>query len=202
MEQANLALDYLRAVIWPILAFGLVFLFRRDVSALLARVRRAAGFGFDAETWPPPNQTLVTGSTELVLPTIEGIANAAGGTDIGEEAESPTSIAGPEKRAAVASVFLHYERVYRLIFGTQIQMLHLLNTRGENGATENELAAYWAEHKRVSPIDTPFDAYLSFVLTNDLVCFDEADERYKITQQGSSFLQYLVANGISLQKPY
>ncbi|GLW04338.1 hypothetical protein [Streptomyces lavendulae] len=49
MEIANLVLDYLKVLIWPLVLVATVLWFRSDVSALIRRMRSLSGPGIDAE---------------------------------------------------------------------------------------------------------------------------------------------------------
>jgi hypothetical protein len=84
MELAKLVLEYVRALAWPITAFAIALIFRREIRGIIARIRKAAlpgGVSIDFEeqiletkelatrieaALPPPNrqQTAVLPLTE------------------------------------------------------------------------------------------------------------------------------------------
>ncbi|WP_406157750.1 hypothetical protein [Streptomyces canus] len=50
MDSAQLALDYLKVVIWPATTITVLILFRRQVQELVSRITRASAFGLEIET--------------------------------------------------------------------------------------------------------------------------------------------------------
>ncbi|HXI40118.1 MAG TPA: hypothetical protein VNH18_01650 [Bryobacteraceae bacterium] len=74
MELAKLVLEYVKALTWPVTALSIALIFRREIRAILARIRKAAlpgGVSIDFEeqiletkelatrieaTLPPPNR--------------------------------------------------------------------------------------------------------------------------------------------------
>lgn len=93
-----------------------------------------------------------------------------------------------------------WERIYLLIFGSQIRLLQNLNQLPD-GLAESEArkmhqsaATQQPElYQRVS-----FDSWISFVESTGLV--SQHGEKYVITPYGRGFLKYLISQGLSFER--
>lgn len=93
----------------------------------------------------------------------------------------------------------HSERVYRLIFGTQLGILQLLNMQELNGIAKFALGEIYKQN----PISAtyPFESYIGFLETNQLIKFNLLTNSYYITPFGKFFLGYLERNQIPPIRP-
>jgi hypothetical protein len=94
------------------------------------------------------------------------------------------------------------ERLYRLIFGSQLLVLKHLDLHGS--ITQEQLrTVYDAARSQYPEIydKYSFASWMAFLKINGLVLTSD-DVNYSITVVGKSFLQWLVANGISEVKAF
>lgn len=137
---------------------------------------------------PPPNSTTISHSTDAMLVT---------NTEI-EKAVAEAVRANNEQWANVVNWYaynLHYERTYRLIFGTQINLLRYLTTR-PNGARAEDLAQFYTDHLRLVAdpnYSFPLDGYLGWLQAGSQVIERSADGNYLLTAVGRGFLNWLDA---------
>jgi len=135
-----------------------------------------------------------------------------------EEKESKTNLdeiknlaqkAGEELKVETAKknqylLFYHFERVYRLIFGSQIRILLDAEQNGDRISLPKAIMFYkdsgWNERG--------YDAgnYTLFLLNMGLFTYQTGkmpeDCFYTLTPLGKLFLQYLRENGLFLNKPF
>lgn len=94
---------------------------------------------------------------------------------------------------------LAFERIYRVIYGSQISLLNQLNTVNylEKEFVESfflKAKQYYAEsYKQIT-----FDKWLEFILKKELCIIDSTN--YYLTPLGKEFLIYMVQNGMQEQK--
>lgn len=96
-------------------------------------------------------------------------------------------------------LLFYIEKIYRLIFGSQLTILDRLNKSLEGIDLITIVLLYrisgWQER------GYPIDQYLGFLQNFALMTFDSIKQRYFITPFGGLFLEYLQREGISLIKP-
>ena len=106
------------------------------------------------------------------------------------------------KHLAVTQLWLTAERVYRMIFGSQITLLKFLNTSG--GSTSKvTLSQYYDVVKTQFPEsynNYSFEQYLQFLLTQGLITTED-NEHYVITMGGKEFLKWIMEAGLPEDKP-
>jgi len=104
-------------------------------------------------------------------------------------------------RLAITELFFLAERLYRLIYGSQLFILKLLNTSGPQ-PTSVLLSVY--EHAKAQWPDFyakySADQYLNFMVGHDLIAASAGT--YSITEAGKEFLKWMAEVGLSDQKPF
>jgi hypothetical protein len=96
----------------------------------------------------------------------------------------------------------HFERVYRLIFGSQISALDLLNTSGPLLADVIK-SIFFTTAGNFEPDfyqNFTFEQWLSFLVASSLVARE--DDTLRITVVGRDFLVWTVNAGLSQAKPH
>lgn len=194
-DYARLILDFLRVLIWPALALFLVFWFRRELSEFIDRVWRVKfpGGEVEAETQKDLQES------DEDFEDAEG-ALAKDGELLGEmEKQYEARYAELEQNTqkliqelSLKELQLEFERIYNVIFGSQIRLLELVRTKPD-GADWHCLSAYYEQVKRTNPgsfTNWAVDQYLQFLLTRKLIELDPAGY-HRLTEKGSSFLSYL-----------
>jgi hypothetical protein len=104
------------------------------------------------------------------------------------------------KHLAVTQLWFTAERIYRMIFGSQIALLKFLNTSGS--ASRVQLSQYYEVVKTQFPDaynNYSFEQYLQFLLTQGLIATQD-NEHYVITTGGKEFLRWMIEVGASENK--
>jgi hypothetical protein len=102
---------------------------------------------------------------------------------------------------AAALIRESWERTYLWIFGTQIRLLQKLNESAQ-GLTEGEVRGIYQTGTSQYPEvyrAYPFENWIAFMETATLTM--KYIGRYLITPYGRGFLKYLVAQGLSFERP-
>jgi len=100
------------------------------------------------------------------------------------------------KHLAMTQIGLRFEGTYRTIFGSQVELLKWLNTRG--GSTKTELPGFYQMAKANFPnlYETySFDQYLQYLRVNGLIA-EHAPEHFVITLAGREFLKWITDQGV------
>jgi hypothetical protein len=92
------------------------------------------------------------------------------------------------------------EKIYRLIFGSQIALLKALNSATK---TDSEMRPFYERAKKKHPKfygDYPYENWRGFLLGQMLIAHDEALDVYGINGNGRSFLGWITSQGLSEEK--
>lgn len=94
------------------------------------------------------------------------------------------------------------ERIYQLIYGSQIKLLQKLNYFSEKSKNikyfyDNAVNYFPETYQNYS-----FDNYLDFLVNQGLILYDREIDLISITEVGTDFLRYLVESNSSLDKLY
>lgn len=105
---------------------------------------------------------------------------------------------------AEQALVAHFEKVYRLILGSQLKTLQMLNSSANNRASREHISKLHNQHcetaKGFNPLS--FENFMGFLIHHELVLESENDV-FELTLAGRSLLQYLVSQGIPLEsKPF
>jgi hypothetical protein len=101
---------------------------------------------------------------------------------------------------ASASIGDEFERLYNIVWGSQLRILQALNSAPQSTPVEllrpiyDEAAAVYPAMYR----DYAFEAYIAFMLTTEIIAVNEG--KASITLKGRTFLTYLVHDGKSLDR--
>lgn len=202
MEAYRITVDLVTGIAWPVAVGGLVSFFlykyRVEVGELLRRVRAVSlPFAF------------VTADQEAPKDVEKAVGELSKTT--GEKGAGPARTVGTtqdwEQRAVEYKTALIYEQAYRVIFGTQLDLLRFLNLN-QAGLSADELDYFYQMHlttvRSASPsrgsYHIPREQFLSFLTSWGLV--QVTDNRYAITDFGQGFLEYLTRARIPPVKPY
>ena len=95
---------------------------------------------------------------------------------------------------AVAQLKLEFERIYNVIFGSQIYLLKKLN---ENSKHKKDIDSYidTTLNNFEELQDWTTEEYLHFLFANSLIIYDKGKELFNITYIGHEFLLWLLQSG-------
>lgn len=206
--------DLLRSIAWPIVALTAAIVFRKEVSALSARLRKLSGTEFDPpqQTTSPnalaaaasdsPSTTVATNAAEALdgLPTtpattsleatISAFAAVKNVTDPGLRAKVLLRI------AARAILMGSFEVTDAQIYKSQLALLHHLNNNRSGVALDVLRTLFYepavAENPALYRNDT-FGRYLTYLTTKLMV--ELKDDVARITPNGTEYLAWRVEMG-------
>ena len=107
------------------------------------------------------------------------------------------------RQMAVSQVLLRAETTYRLIFGSQIASLKVLNILGEQ-SSEELLEFYHAAKNLYGEAygDYSSDQWVIFLINQGLIVQNPETGGYKITVWARDFLEWIVSAGVQENKPF
>lgn len=204
--------DFVKAIAWPsavlILAKWVKSELWADLRPLLRRLREAgpSGIKFDpAAEQRKENKALLPPGELKELP---GISRTPAMKQIEIELHRQLSHINEDEHTDFLVRFLaqarlenHFERVYAVIFGSQIEGLKHLNASGR--VTRNEAIEFFESVKMRFPDfykDWNFDAWSGFLFNQYLIKWN--GEAIELTDIGQDFLLYLVVTRRSEDKPF
>ncbi|MEK7165079.1 MAG: hypothetical protein AAB779_03975, partial [Patescibacteria group bacterium] len=171
MEMANIVLQYLEVFLgWPvvILILGLAFMqwFKKSISSFLERLIVGEAYGVRLEASSPSNQQKELKKEDMPLQDIEKYIR-----------DNPKEVIRDYQR-----IFNSYrfERAFNIIYGTQMDLLEHLSTKGDNGDKYVNLILFYNEFiKRSNLTSTHMADYLEFLKNNQFI--EYVDDIVKIT---------------------
>ncbi len=197
---------------WPIavvlIAFGFMFIFRNQIATFLSRVREVGRSGIkaaDQEPQPPTEAKPPSASDLLSVPSNPVIAEREAQiiADLASKgmADSPEAVRLLVRQLAIAQISLGFEFVDNVIWGSQIELLRLVNG-SPNGLAPEEMRPVYV----TAAIRYP-DAYKNYTFENylrfltDSVLLVENNGRYFISGFGREYLVYLATVGRTAFRP-
>lgn len=204
----------IKAIDWPHLAFlfavFFVLLFRKPLFGLISRITSIDKSGIKASQTPEAQrekqkkesvqQLLLAIGDSIVLQDIEGRIRA----DLkkkGLETEGDT-IKVLIKHLAGTKVFLEFEQLHNLIFGSQIILLKKLNEVAGQGKPIEFVENHFENVKGLFPEqlgDWSLEQYLAFLVRRLLIT--TKGNISHITNLGVEYLTWMIRNGKREDKP-
>ncbi len=181
----QLILQYLNALKLVILLILASFILKRFFPELIDRAKE---FGPGGAKFYPKQQQVTADEEEQLQKVAE--KETRGEVDIATDA-------GRTEVLKDGTVKWLLEKIYRLIFGTQIEVLYRLSSF-PSGLSENELNDIFVKHRGSTP--NAFQNFIEFIryLSNyGLVSYDATTKIYKLTDAGRLFLDYLNQEGLN-----
>lgn len=97
-------------------------------------------------------------------------------------------------------LIMHFNKIYQMIFGSQIRLLQALN--GSEIEDFDSLKVFYTSAKTNNPKGYEgysYEQYLGFLIRFGLILVDKKDN-IKITILGRDFLKYMIETGLSTEK--
>ncbi len=209
MPKSLLFLEYLKVLVWPLTLLVVVIILRKNLRGVLDRIRKISYKDVSAELGAQvrsQEKAMKQPRAETGLSSKQKKSLAAKADTVGsikpprKATETKKVIAQANEEIAVRDTLLDFERIYNVIFGSQIQLLLDLNANKDGLPIENTDAFFNKIMLKWRPnfTDWGFDKYMSYLLSTGLV------EIYKnnafITEKGQAFLNYLISQRYNLNK--
>jgi len=185
--------SYLRLILtsWPAVVL-IIFIF------LLIRHRDTIDYLLKNNIWRVGNvETVPKQQSE------ESAKEIATGAIINTENESNAELKKEIERLNNAKTF---ERIYNLIFGSQINIISKTISNGGSLPIENVISIYNDTiFKNPGLKNYSFDTYIHFLINTGLLSFVEplsSEKIIEITTRGKDFFNYIVSEKLDLFKPF
>lgn len=173
---------YLQVVLtWPFAFILLGLIFRKSIREFLGRITKGEGYGIRLEANPAQEQQK---EIKKDIPKTE------------EEIEAYIQNHPKEVITEYRRIFNGYwfERIYNMIYGTQITLLEHLSDMKSDGDAYINLVSYYNEFlKRSRLYNVQMADYLGFLKNMNLIGYQGDDNNLiaKVTPYGLDFLSYI-----------
>lgn len=192
------------AVAWPLVAIIAGLAFRKEIRALIGRIRKGGGVEFDPAPQtdapaPGPLAPTTTGGAAAAVPfprtlatqTIEGIVRGLPGlaqaTDPQQRENTLVTI------AARALLMLQFEQIESSIWRSQLSLLNHLNAKVTGESLTLLRQAFYDPAAKEFPeafANYSFEGYMGFLLRSGLV--EQVGASARLTQQGLEYLAWRI----------
>jgi len=217
-------MEVLKIIVWPItvilIVLLIIFLFKKSINDLIKRI---SGFKygklgadivqhrqektdkalFEQDQEARPNQAIEKALGLFSPSTLEKIKKLVENeSKINEISEPHLKIEVLSKYSQALYIIFSFERLYNIIFGSQLYILDFVNTN--NSQTRESLKVFYdnATEKNPGFFDSySYDEYLDFLISYELILFNK-DGTCNITWFGRDFLKFLIETGKTLNKRF
>lgn len=218
-HYVEMILNFISSISWPIVSIIIINYFRKPISRFLKKIRKVT-YGeasIERQTKKQKDEKskidiLTKGndftyidetlnkfsekSKEFALQIIENETKISEVEDFQQKAERIL------KYSQLLIIVKSAERIYQLIYGSQIRLLQKLNYSSEKSKNikyfyDNAVNYFPETYQNYS-----FDNYLDFLVNQGLILYDREIDLISITEVGTDFLRYLVESNSSLDKLY
>jgi hypothetical protein len=192
------------AVAWPLLAMIAGLAFKKELRALIGRIRKGGVVEFDpapqADSTAPgplaPSTAAGAGpavpfprtpATQAIEGTVRAFPALAQADDPHQREETLVTI------AARALLMLQFERTESSVWRSQLSLLNHLNAKVAGESLTILRQAFYDPAAKEFPdafANYSFEAYMGFLLRNGLV--EQVGESARLTQQGLEFLAWRI----------
>jgi len=206
-SASSLVLDYVRALVWPVLVAAILAYFlgryRDNVGGLIDRINSLKGplgtaVGFDPAQ---PQQQLDASAAETLIDEqeelIESVRHEYEERLAEEQVQQAELTSYLLNELAAKELQVDFERIYRVIYGTQVAALRAL--RAAPAGLPRAAVEAPLEQAKQSSIEllrprVTFADWFGFLERNDLATAGD-DGLYRITPKGVGFLTYIEGLG-------
>jgi hypothetical protein len=184
----DLILKYLEVLKWPITITVAYLLFKSHIPELLKRLIKISPNGVEFTDTQPVTPTPSTSELSIPGPSTPGSANHV--MDITTTEGRADILKNPE-------IKWELEKIYRIIFGTQIESLLTLSGFPQ-GLKTDDLNDLYQKHKNLYPNSTYNSTIelLRYLSGMSLIEHEPTTGLITITDIGRLFLQYLQGEGL------
>ena len=171
-------IDFLKSSSIPLIVLIIILTFKTNLAKFIDELKHLKVFG---------NEAIREADTESQSenPDVDKISEKV-------EKENNTNQDG-DSELEKTKKYLEFERIYNLIFGSQIELLDTMKLN-RDGLNMNflQLFFYNIQNKFKMALDTwTLSGYLRFLEINKLVLFDNRSNNCSITDKGIEFLNYI-----------
>ena len=194
-------LELAKIIAWPLVVYLLFQKFQTEIRVLINEIKLSFSFG-------DKKLELSHKKAEALQQLQEESPNPSKIKELEEENKKHKDVQAKllelqENTASDKNAFFlgyHFEKTYRLIFGSQLSILKLAN---QYDKLIDDLAL--SIYKRTTwATSYPYNEYIGFLINSGLIGpLNPSDQTYSILPVGKAFIGYLAANNLPLNKqPY
>jgi hypothetical protein len=219
MDIATTVLEYLKVLVWPLTLILILVLYYKPLSSLVDRLRTfkgPGGFEIEAEEMKKAQEE----STQDVIFTWDPSLDEDKSEEVSIEAgsypdtkpEDSTRSETPRQSAPLSvrsmseikdiPLNAEFERIYNLIFGSQIMLLEVLNADSDKKLPLKTVGFIYKNIRKSenSLKDWSMRDYLKFLVGENLA--EVVDKKnIRLTEHGREFLEYVNGKGYVKIKP-
>jgi hypothetical protein len=214
-----MTVEILKVIAWPmtvlLIALAVAFLFRSEWRSLINRIRRARipgssiEFG-DSETFAKQQEKGVPNAPPALLPSQLPLPSPVYAPFEQEIQKWLSSVPQQHREpwlirlTAINATEVGHERLYRLISGSQIDLIVRANSI--TPPSLDQARQMYENAKSAWPdlyANFPFESWINFPLNMKLLYAEAAGDKatiFKITPRGRDFLEYLLKSGLTFPK--
>ncbi len=192
------------------LIFGLVFLFmfRKPIKGVIENINTIEKGGVKLKSGEASQEKEKSTEVEEVSfkdsPALESYKNAVADMLTKDNLDPKSNTAKMLIRElAITKLALDFEKIYHVIYGSQINILRLLNENNRSGSVKKSLEDYFSGVKKSHPEwyeNWDIDKYLDFLI--DALLIVEEKNKYFITNKGVEFLVWITKTGLTDYRNY
>jgi hypothetical protein len=205
MTWAQMIVDFVKNIAWPVVVLTLAFSFRRDLHDLVNRLTKAGLAGVE---FNPQTQLTIPPLTPGELKELPGLARTKVMGELEAELHKQLQLFDVDKRLDLLVHYLAqsrleqlFEWIYGQIFGSQIAALRTLIAAGGQVTLADAISYFdnvksnqGAPYQNVS-----FDQWSAFLRNQQLIRV--VGDRVEIVDLGRDFLLFLSTRGRPENKP-
>lgn len=216
----ELFIELMRVMAWPLFCLITVVILKDSLRDLIKRIRRIGNDSVGIDASANNEQSTTTNENPLNIlsrkSSNDSIEKALGFFNedtlnffkefINRETQLESIISSEDKVSTlyrysqILYLFIHFNRAYNQIFGSQLSLLHALC--GSPNETKDSLKIFYTNAKSQNPKffdHYSYEQYLEFLVTNHLIKVVNANT-IQITPIGRDFLKFIIETGLSADK--
>ncbi|SDP96120.1 hypothetical protein SAMN05428975_4155 [Mucilaginibacter sp. OK268] len=196
--------DLIKVGIIPFIVLVIVLIFRKQIIGLFGRIKGGKILGNEVEFIPNAQNQQTLQKDNIPITNIDKVFAAYSKENLSDfrelvlaetEFDKLQSDTQKVEHLIKYSTFIymrfHFELIYKNIFGSQIQLLQVLNSVKWETTENIEVHYKLTSLKNQTAYDNfSFDEYLKFLINFNLIGKDE--DRFFITFKGLDFLRFLI----------
>lgn len=216
-HSIKMVLDFLSSISWPLITIIIFLFLKNPISNFINNIKKLTYGDTGIET-----NSVKQNDDEDYLAELLGDGKDASSLDkflakfsdntldsIDEIIENETQLNSVDgfqnkyeriyKYAKILIVIKNAEKIYSLIYGSQIRMLQRLNY--SHIESKSELKLYYDNAVKNNPEgykNYSYESYLNFLVQNGLIKIE--NENVSITDMGRDFLRYIVEANLTVEK--
>ena len=188
-EISNSILEYFKILVWPIVILIFVNNFKSDIAGLINRINEWESPLGKVKTINPNQQNMNT------------VTNSSANNDdfqkiVDDKEKEIVDLKNTtdelNKNYSIAQIELDFERIYNLIFSSQIDFLVKVNTYSQ--VSFSDVEDHFFKTKQLAPIvfkDWNTQLYINFLMNSGLIVLNNENSQVLITTKGRAFIGYL-----------